>query len=316
MAPLGTGFPYMPSLPEGMYREGLFDFVEITPEPLCWERLIGNTVVMELAPGKLHRAQDVCGDLPIVIHGVQLSIGSAHGWNNAYLDMLEQLREVWPFQWHSEHLSFQTIAGDDGSTLEIGMPLPLPNTLEAAELIVERCQLISQRFAPPFLLENPAHYLEDRLDANGEAINDEIDLMNWITRNSPAGQLLDLHNLYCNALNRGFDPYAALDKLNLDKVGEIHLAGGSWRDGFCMDAHDSIVPEPVWEMLDYVLPRTPNVGGVVFEVLDRYASKLGISAMRRELERVQMVWRKHRPDLVNQADSSCLSMPIKQLLDV
>jgi uncharacterized protein (UPF0276 family) len=230
--------------------------------------------------------------------------------------MLEQLQEEWPFQWHSEHLSFQTIAGDDGSILEIGMPLPLPNTLEAAELIVERCQLISQRFARPFLLENPAHYLEDRLDANGEAINDEIDLMNWITRNSPAGQLLDLHNLYCNALNRGFDPYVALNKLNLDKVGEIHLAGGSWRDGFCMDAHDSIVPEPVWEMLDYVLPRTPNVGGVVFEVLDRYASKLGISAMRRELERVQMVWRKHRPDLVNQADSSCLSMPIKQLLDV
>jgi len=312
MAPLGTGFPYMPSLPQGMYREGLFSFVEITPEALCWERQIGNTVVMELAPGKLHRAQDVCSDLPIVVHGVQLSIGSAHGWNNAYLDMLEQLQEVWPFQWHSEHLGFQTISDDDGGTLEIGMPLPLPNTLEAAELIIERSQLITHRFALPFLLENPAHYLEDQMHMNNDAISDEIDLMNWITRNGSAGHLLDLHNLYCNALNRGFDPYAALDRLNLEKVGEIHLAGGSWRDGFCMDAHDNIVPEPVWEMLDYVLPRVPNVGGVVFEVLDRYAAKVGINPMQHDLERLQAAWYKDRNNIPREA--SCRCTPIKQLL--
>jgi uncharacterized protein (UPF0276 family) len=292
-APLGIGFPYMPVIPPEVYRSGLVDFVELTPEALCRERKENGSIAFELVPQQVRHAQEVCRGLPMVVHGVQLSIGSAHGWNSAYLDMLEQLQQSWQFLWHSEHLSFQTIVDGAGEVQETGVPLPLPNTMEAVNTVIERSAAIARRFGVPFLLENPAHYLElGSLDS--DEIGDEIDLMNHITASGHCGQLLDLHNLYCNAVNHGFDAYKALDRLSLENVTEIHIAGGTWRDGFLMDAHDNVVPQPVWDLLAYVLPRAPKAAGVLYEVLDRYVPKVGVAAMLRELERVRTVWEECR----------------------
>jgi uncharacterized protein (UPF0276 family) len=82
--------------------------------------------------------------------------------------------------------------------------------------------------------------------------------------------------------------------MRLDRVGEIHVAGGSWQDGFWMDAHDSRVPEPVWELLEYALPRTPRAGGVVFEVLEEHVSRLGVDLIAAELLRARDIWNRCR----------------------
>ncbi len=121
-------------------------------------------------------------------------------------------------------------------------------------------------------------------------IEDEIHLMARITESGGCGQLLDLHNLYCNAINHGFDSFAAIDRIALDRVVEIHVAGGSRRDGFLMDAHNGRVPYPVWELLEYTLPRCPNIAGVVFELLEYYAPQLGVEAIAQELMRARDIW--------------------------
>ncbi len=289
---LGIGFPYLPGLPQEIYRDPAIDFVEVTPEGLCQERRRGSTVSLEVVPQKLEQARNACGTLPMVVHGVELSLGSAHGWNCAYLDMLDQFQAAWPFLWHSEHLGFQTIPDQEGGTLEIGVPLPLPFTREAVHLVRTRSAELSRRYRVPFLLENPAHYLTGLPTEPG--IEDEIAFMNQITSQGGARQLLDLHNLYCNSINHRFDAIDAINRLDLDHVVEIHVAGGSWRDGFYMDAHDGCVPAQVWELLEYTLPRAPNVAGVVFEVLDRYAPDLGVPAIMNELARAQSIWRRRR----------------------
>jgi uncharacterized protein (UPF0276 family) len=57
-----------------------------------------------------------------------------------------------------------------------------------------------------------------------------------------------------------------------------------------MDAHDGRVPEPVWELLEYVLPIAPNVAGVVFELLDEHAIPLGVPVIENELQRAWQIW--------------------------
>ena len=136
--PLGVGFPYFAALPADLYRSDLVSFVEITPETLCRQRAKGSTTQIEIIPDRIATAQDTCAGLPVVVHGVELSIGSAHGLNDAYLQMLDSFQKEWPFVWHSEHLGFQTIAADNDSTLEIGVPLPMPATVEAVELVAGR----------------------------------------------------------------------------------------------------------------------------------------------------------------------------------
>src|SRR5262249_53131977 len=158
--------------------------------------------------------------------------------------------------------------GEDGETLEVGVPLPLPATEEAVNLVAERSAAIRVRYGVPFLLENPAHYLP-ALGAD-PAIGDEGGMMREITKRSGCFQLLDLHNVYCNSLNHRLESVSIVERMPLDRVLEIHIAGGSWNDGFWTDAHNGPVPEPVWELLEYTLPRAPNVAGVVFELLEEH----------------------------------------------
>ncbi len=288
MAALGIGLPYLQQLPLEVYRGGIVDFVEVTPEVLCRERRGGT---LELLPDRLKRAQDVCGALPIVVHGVELSIGSAHSCNTAYLEMLDRFQTLWPFQWHSEHLIFQTI-GQDAHTLNIGVPMPMPATVEAVQLVAGRSAAIKQRYGVPFLLENTAHYLPE-LPSDPE-IGDDVGLMNAICEQGDCLQLLDLHNVWCNAVNHHRDPFAMIDHMRLDRVGEFHVAGGSWQEGFWMDAHDSRVPEQVWELLEYTLPRTPQAGGVVFEVLEEHVPGIGADLIVNELARARGIWNRCR----------------------
>jgi len=224
----------------------------------------------------------------MVAHGVELSIGSAHRMNGAYLSMLDSFQILWPFRWHSEHLSFQTVRGTDGGDVEVGVPLPLPPTEEAAALVADRAREVAARYRVPFLLENPAHYLAD-LPCD-DVIGDEIGLMNRVVELSGCGQLLDLHNLYCNSVNFGFDPHAALDRVRFDRAVEIHLAGGSQRDGFLTDAHDGRTPEPVWDLLEHALSRPSAVAGVVFELLEEHFDVLGERGIEREIERARGAW--------------------------
>lgn len=282
---LGIGFPYLPAIAPELYRSGVIDFVELAPETLCRSRLDRGHVRFDIDDDLLERAQRTTSGLPMVIHGVELSIGSAAGWNDAYIDLLDRFARRWEFAWHSEHLSFQTALGADGAVVEIGVPLPMPSTQDSVDLVAPRARTLVDRYGTAFLLENAVHYLPGLPADDGM---DESALLDAIAERSGAGVLLDLFNLYCNAMTHRFDPLAALPRL--DRVVEIHLAGGAARDGFLMDSHSERVPEPVWELLDHVVARAPNLRGIVYELLDENAPRVGERVIRHELERARGAW--------------------------
>lgn len=292
-APIGIGFGCVTALPESLYTADLLDFVELTPEIFHREVTADGRIDLRPEPRLYDAARRRCGTLPIAVHGVELSIGSAHGLFEPCLRMMDRLQAEWPFLWYSEHLHFQSFVDRNGVVANTGVPLPLPATVEAASLVAGRAAAIQRRYGVPFLLENPAHYLSD-LPGDAE-IGDEFGLMRRIVTLSGCGQLLDLHNLYCNAINFGFDPKQALNRIALDQVGELHVAGGSWSDGFYMDGHNGKVPEPVWELLDITLARAPWITGVVFEILDEFLDRLGADGIARELETARLIWRRHHP---------------------
>jgi len=124
-------------------------------------------------------------------------------------------------------------------------------------------------------------------------LSDEIVLMNRICEKSGCGMLLDLHNIYCNAFNHGFDAWAAVERLSLERVLEIHVSGGRLQEGFWTDAHEGRVPEPVWLLLEQTLPHCPNVAGVVFEIFPDYALRLGVENIRNELETARSICIQH-----------------------
>lgn len=288
--PCGVGFACHLALPGALYTRDLLDFVEITPELFHREVDAGDGVELVPEPKLFDAARRRCENFPITMHGVSLSIGSAHGVYEPCLIMMDRLRRDWPFHWYSEHLQFQLVLDEKGKIVNTGTPFPLPPTEEAAALVASRAAAIQQRLGVPFLLENQVHYLPD-LPADAD-VGDEFGLMARIVTLSGCGQLLDLHNVYCNAINFGFDATSALDRIRLDRVGEIHVAGGSWCDGFYTDAHDGRVPEPVWDLLEETLSRAPQIPAVVFEMLDEHIDRLGPDGIARELECARTIWRR------------------------
>src|SRR2546430_1363005 len=90
------------------------------------------------------------------------------------------------------------------------------------------------------------------LDPSYRWMLDEVGFIAEIIRKAGTYSLLDLHNIYANSVNfEGYDPWHFVRTLPLDRVIEIHLAGGQTFDGFYHDLHNNAAPDPVWEMLDW-----------------------------------------------------------------
>lgn len=288
---LGVGINYLPNAPEVMSAgQGLLDFFELSPDILCIEEGQGPSRRLVPQAAQVERTRRETAQLPLVVHGLGLSIGSFHGWNESYLRLLDTVWQWRPFVWHSEHLGFLSVETPEGGELVTGIPLPLPYTEESLELLVPRAAAMTRRYGVPFLVENLTHYLPGLPTDGGR---DEVSFLNDLVARSGCGLLFDLYNFHCNATNHGFDALEALSRLRLDRVVQVHLAGGGSHDGFLMDVHDTAVPEPVWELLEWLVPRAPHLAGVSFEVLEE--AKLAPHIVRQQLERARNVWDLHHP---------------------
>ena len=95
----------------------------------------------------------------------------------------------------------------------------------------------------------------------------------WITgilQSSGCGLLLDLHNVYANGLNHGYDPREFLNQIPPSSIAAIHIAGGkliSAPDGRVrlLDDHLHDVPDPVFDLLEQVAALAPNPLTVILE---------------------------------------------------
>lgn len=96
-----------------------------------------------------------------------------------------------------------------------------------------------------------------------------LDYFAEVSSRSGCGLLLDCAHLAIFQHLRGFEPTAGLADFPLDRVVEMHVAGGTPRDldGFAY-IEDSHSPEPIaatWEIFEYVVERAPNLKAVVYE---------------------------------------------------
>src|SRR5262249_5761529 len=96
-----------------------------------------------------------------------------------------------------------------------------------------------------------------------------LDYFALLSEQAECGLLLDCAHLAIFQQNRRLAPLTGLDSFPLDRVVEMHIAGGAMVevDGYAY-IEDSHSPEPVaaaWEILEYVVPRAPNLKAIVYE---------------------------------------------------
>jgi uncharacterized protein (UPF0276 family) len=186
---------------------------------------------------------------PVSLHGVGLSMGSTDPLDKVHLGEIVQLaRELNPL-FVSEHLSWGSAGGRFTNDL-----LPLPYTEEALRHMVDRVTQVQDAIGREMLIENVSSYLQF---AHSQI--EEWEFLAALTRQSGCFLLLDVNNVYVNAMNHRFDPLRFLDGIPRDRVREIHLAGHSIQKmaerEIRIDTHDAPVCDEVWALYSAALDR-------------------------------------------------------------
>ena len=155
-------------------------------------------------------------------------------------------------------------------------------------MIVDRIDQVQRKVEMAFIIENNVYYI----DIPDQDMT-EPEFLNRLTARTGCGLLLDVHNVYTNARNHGFDALAFLNQIDLTRVVEIHIAGGNEIGGMYTDSHAGPCPEPVWQLLEHVVPKAPNLCGITFEFHESYYPLLGEDGIRAQLNQARGVWNRY-----------------------
>lgn len=244
-------------------HEGL-DFVEV---------LIENLVGRPLPP-----ALDAVRrrGLTVIPHGVSLSLGGAEWPDAKRLSRLARLAEVVDAPLVSEHVAFVRSGG-----LEAGHLLPVPRTRHALDVLVENVRIAQGELPVPLALENVAGLFEWP-----ESEFDEADFLTELLERTEALLLLDVANLYANARNHGFDAAKTLDRIPLERLAYVHIAGGIERGGVYVDTHAHTIPRAILSLLSELTDRCP-CPPVMLERDDNYPPAADLQAELDAIEEAQ-----------------------------
>ena len=249
-ANVGIGWRH-PHFGELLQTRPALDFIEVHSENFFGE---GGAALAVLAQGReLY---------PVSLHGVGLALGSAAGIDPWHLEQLARLVERLDPVRVSDHACFAR-AGLGARTVHAADLLPIPFNRESLDMLCRNVQQVQERLRRPLLVENLSAYV-----TLAGSDHSETEFLNALARRTGCDLLVDVNNIYVNALNARLagdeaDPVTAcvhwLDGIEPAAVGEIHLAGHCPMDDIVIDDHGSRVCSEVWQVYRHAVGRFGSV---------------------------------------------------------
>lgn len=223
-------------------RKELFEPLQTTTRRIDWLEIVSENYI-----GATGRAAILLERFsrrwPIIPHGVGLSVGSEPP--PGYVEGLAVLvRELAP-PYFSDHLCYSSIGARNYLDL-----LPLPRHDESVARVVRNARAAKAAIGAPLILENITTYA----DMPGSTM-DEAAFLTAVAEQADVGLLLDVNNLYINAINQRRAPWELLDGFPLQHVRQLHLAGHTWDGDLLLDTHAAPVAPAVWDLYVEVLAR-------------------------------------------------------------
>jgi len=197
--------------------------------------------------------------LPTTYHFLDLNLDEPEDFDSEWLeevrDVAAALRPAW-------------LCGDAGmwhfGGREPGQMLLLPPVLcdTSAHVVAEGVVRLRDATGFEVFPENPP----------GAVFLGDLHLLDYFARvcdRADTGMLLDCAHLAIYQHIHGHDPLTALDAFPLDRIVEMHVAGGTRRRSagweHIQDDHTPHVLDETWTIFTHLVPRCPNLRAVVFE---------------------------------------------------
>lgn len=190
---------------------------------------------------------------PLISHSLELSLGSAEGIDEEYLEKVAELVEFVDPNWFSDHLCFTKSGG-----VKIGHLAPVPYTREAIKVFVKNILQVKNRIKTPLILENITYLVSFPSSEMSESA-----FIKTILEETDCGLLLDVTNLYINSINFGFDWRKFLDEIPLERVVQLHFVGSHSSGNRLIDAHANRTEDEIWNVFAEVAKRCQIKGAVL-----------------------------------------------------
>ncbi len=136
----------------GLRRDHYRDFLEGEVAVDFVEVISENFMVDGGRP--LRILEQVRAKHPVILHGVSMSIGSAHGLDRDHLARLRALADRIDPLWVSDHLCWTRTSAHNSHDL-----LPMPLTRDALDLVCDNIDHAQSVLGRALLFENPSSYL-------------------------------------------------------------------------------------------------------------------------------------------------------------
>jgi uncharacterized protein (UPF0276 family) len=266
----------------GLRRALLGPLAQITPDS-------DGIGFLEIAPenwmgigGRLGRQFSAFTErFDFVAHGLSLSIGSPAPLDEGFVRDLKRFLDRHDIRDYTEHLTY--CSDDDGHLYDL---MPIPFTEEAVEYVAARVRRVQDILERRIALENASYYA-----APCQRMS-ELDFIRAVIERADCDLLLDVNNLWVNSINHRYDPIAFLDRLPLERVRYVHVAGHYVEaEDLRVDTHASDVIDPVWDLLDHAYGR---LGGAVPTLLERDFDIPPLPALLGELAHIRRIQALHR----------------------
>ncbi|MGH7283203.1 MAG: DUF692 domain-containing protein, partial [Polyangiaceae bacterium] len=263
---LGLRWEFLDELVEKMPAS--VDFLEIAPENYIGR---GGHVRAQLAK--------LAARYPILTHGLTMSLAGTEPIRADYMHNLREFLGEMKTPWHSDHLCFSVSGGRVLHDL-----LPPRMTLASAARTADRVKRAQDELGITMAVENISFYMP-----KGEDELDEPDFVAEVCARADCGLMLDVNNVYVNSVNFGFDPAWWLSRVPLERVVQMHVAGGEWIEDIegaprtLIDSHGTDVPDPVLDLFRHARKHTPHVPVVV----ERDQDIPPLAGLLKEIERVR-----------------------------
>ncbi len=205
-------------------------------------------------------------DWPISLHGVGLALGSAVGLDPWHLDQLADLVLRTDPVLVSDHACFargalprQNMTQDAARLIHASDLLPIPFSKAALDVLCSHVLQVQDRLKRTIAVENLSAYF-----AWMPSDLSESQFLSELTRRSGCQLLVDVNNIYVNALNevkagKSINPLqscqAWLDHIPANAVAEIHVAGHTAMPDIVIDDHSCPVTDAVWALYVHAYRR-------------------------------------------------------------
>ena len=239
------------------------DFLEVAPEN--WIGVGGRF-------GRQFR--QLAERYPIIFHGLSLDIGGPDPIDTELVRSVKALETEIGAAFYSEHLTYCAAGG------HLYDLLPIPFTEEAVHYVAARVRQVQDIMGQPLVLENASYYAQPHSDMS------EAQFISAVLAESNCELLLDVNNIYVNAINHCYDPLEFLDSLPLERTRYIHIAGHyDEAEDLKVDTHGTAVIDPVWALLEQAYRRL----GPLPTLLERDFNLPPLAELLREVARVRQL---------------------------